>query len=596
MTLSDAWSGLAWVPDRRPIWEWAADNVTLPPVLSRPGRFDWRGSRHFIGPLEALQSDRVREVNIMAPVRSAKTLLADLWVPWVRANDPGSVLWVFQDDAMAKSHAETRAMPTLLSVDSIRPMLPANRHKLRKGSIVFADGLPLYLQGPAIGGLQSRGFRYVIADEPWLYKPGILSQAKARMGDFVRLQNNKLLAISQGGVEDDDWDTQYKTGTINEWCVGCVACGHKMLPKWTGHRQDGSRWGMVWDGDKDGSGNYDIRRAVATARFVCESCGHEHRDEMATKAAWNESGEWEMTVDNGESRQSFHWTAIIDYPWSELVTDWLQARRAASFGNHEPTIQFCQKRLAEPKSEKTAHVGMQPFARIGDAEKWEDGCIRFLTADRQSEDVYWATVREWEVETHDGMVQGTGRSRRIWFGRLYSEADIEAKRVEFKVLANRTFIDSGYRPKGDQGVYAACARYGWVALKGADDPYFWHHVKAGGRVDRVQKPYAQLTWGDPGEGTSKQGRRRAPLIRFSAPTLADRLAELIAKGMFLEPEDTGDPMEAEYQIQMAAEFKKVKHNKFTGKEELVWVCPSKNNHAFDCGKMQVCAAILAKLI
>lgn len=596
MTLSDSWRGLAWVPDRRPIWEWAADNVTLPPVLSQSGPFEWRGSRHFMGPLSALQSDIVREVNVLAPVRSAKTLLADLYVPWLRVNDPGSVLWVFQDDAMAKSHAEVRAMPTLLSVDAVRPLLPMDRHKRRKGSIVFADGVPLFLQGPAVGGLQSRGFRYVICDEPWLYKPGILGQAKARMGDFVRLQNNKLLCISQGGIEDDDWDTQYQTGTVNEWNVPCLMCGHLMDPRWTGHDADGRRWGMCWDSDKDDDGNRNLGLALESVRFVCEACGHEHRDELETKARWNEGGRFIVTQDRGPERQSFHWTAVIDYPWRELLVEWFAARRAARFGNHEPTIQFCQKRLAEPKSEKTAHVGLQTFAREIDGEVWADGSPRFLTADRQSEDTYWVTVREWEVADDAGKMRGTGKSRRIWWGRLYSEADIEEKRIGCKVQPRHTFIDSGYRPKGDTGVYAACARYGWIALKGADEPYFWHATKNNGKVSRVQRLYAPLTYGDPGEGTKRQGRAGCPLIRFSAPSTADRLSELIARGLFLEPPLTSDPLEDEYLRQMGAEFKKRKRNRFTGAEELVWVCPSKNNHAFDCGKMQVCAAIMFGLI
>lgn len=596
MTLDAAWSALPWVPDRRPIWEWAADNVTLPPVLSKPGAFDWRGSRHFLGPLGALQDDLVREVNIMAPVRSAKTLLADLWAPYVRANDPGSMLWIFQDDTIAKSHAEVRAMPTLLSVRAIRPLLPVDRHKKRKGSIVFADGLPLFLQGPAIGGLQSRGFRYVICDEPWLYKPGTLGQAKARMGDFVRLENNKLLAISQGGAEDDDWDTQYKSGTIHEWHAPCLGCGELFAPRWTMHNADGERCGMIWDGKKDDRGHYDIALACSTVRFVCDKCGHEHRDEAATKAAWNERGEYVVTEGRGDTRKSYHWTAVIDYPWRELVTEWLNARMASSYGNHEPTIQFFQKRMAEPKSEKTAHVGLQEFARQVEGEKFADGSVRFLTADRQSEDVYWVTVREWEIEESDGEKKGTGKSRRVWWGKLYSEADIEAKRVEHGVAPQRTFVDSGYRPKGDTGVYAACARYGWIALKGADAAFFWHAVKSNGSTSRVRRIYAPVTYGDPGEGTSKQGRKSCPLIRFSANSAADVVDDLRNSGLWLEPSNPADPMEKEYAVQMAAEFVKIKRNRFTGHEEKVRVCPSGNNHAFDCAKMQAVAAVILRLV
>lgn len=210
--------------------------------------------------------------------------------------------------------------------------------------------------------------------------------------------------------------------------------------------------------------------------------------------------------------------------------------------------------------------------------------------------MYWVTVREWEIEERDGEKSGTGKSRRVWWGKLYSEADIEAKRAEHGVAPQRTFIDSGYRPKGDTGVYAACARYGWIALKGADAAFFWHAVKANGSTSRVRRIYAPVTYGDPGEGTSKQGRKSCPLIRFSANSAADVVDDLRNSGLWLEPSNPADPMEKEYAIQMAAEFVKIKRNRFTGHEEKVRVCLSGNNHAFDCAKMQAVAAVILRLV
>ena len=60
----EAWTAAFAPKDRRPIYDWAADNVTLPPVLTRSGRFDVTTSRHFIAPFEAIADDRVREVNV----------------------------------------------------------------------------------------------------------------------------------------------------------------------------------------------------------------------------------------------------------------------------------------------------------------------------------------------------------------------------------------------------------------------------------------------------------------------------------------------------------------------------------------------------
>lgn len=594
------------LPDRRPIYEWAKDNVYLPPVLTKTGPFDSSGSRHLEGPLDALKSDSVREVNVLAPVRSGKTLIADVSAPWAMANDNASLLWIFQTDQLANSHAETRAMPTLRSVPALANLMPDDRHKIRNNEILFANGLPFIICGPALGNLQSRGFKWVICDEPWLYKPGILEQAKARLGDFVKTSNSKLLCISQGGVEDDDWDRQFKSGELNEWHVQCAACGHYMLPKWTAHRSDGTRWGMMFDAQKDERGNYNIQRAIETIRFECEKCSHAHLDNAKTRGDWNTTGKFVAIGQPNVQRKSFHWTSIIDYPWAELLEMWLSARKAAQSGNFEPTIQFAQKRLAEPKSEKTVHEGSMPFARAEITEdKWDCEAARFITVDRQSEETYWLTARQWAKET--------GQSRRLLFKRCYSEAEIakivaDIKPVKLQVMISGqpitilgVFIDSGYQPKGDAGVYSMCVRNGWAALKGTDEPFFWHSVskKVGDRIqtDKIQRFHAPWTWGDPGEGTVTQGRKHAPLLRFASAPMSDRMQELIDRGLWIEPDnDSESELGREYDRQMTSEFRKKKVNKFTGKEELVWVCPSGNNHARDCGKMQVVAATLARLL
>lgn len=594
-------------PDRRPIYEWAAENVSLPSVLTKTGLFDVSTSRHFMLPFDWLKSETVREVNIMAPVRSGKTLIADVAAPWAILNEHASLLWVFQNDELATSHSELRAMPTLLSVPGIRSMLPDDRHKQRSDEIVFNNGLPFIICGPAISNLQSRGFKWVFCDEPWLYKPGILENAKARLGDFVKTANSKFLAISQGGVEDDDWETQFKSGEIHEWKIRCDSCGHYMPPEWSAFRQDGTRWGIMFDGEKDERGNYNLRKAIESLRFECQKCGHAHLDTTATRNRWNLSGKYESEGQASDTRKSAHWTALIDYPWADLLEQWLAARKAASHGNMEPTIIFVQKRLARPKSEKTVHEGSLQFVRAEITnEKWDTEILRCITVDRQSEDVYWLTARAWSKEPLE--------TRRLLFKRCYSESDIIAAADEInptvievviggaRVRINAVFVDSGYRPKGDQGVYAMCARHGWAALKGTDEAFFHHtitkkDVQGKVTVEKVQRSYAPWSWGDPGEGTSEQGRKHAPLLRFSSNTLRDRMQELIESGKWVEPEgDQESDLGREYDRQMSSEFRKKKVNKFTGKEEFQWVCPSGNNHAADCGKMQTLVATITKIL
>jgi hypothetical protein len=47
---------------------------------------------------------------------------------------------------------------------------------------------------------------------------------------------------------------------------------------------------------------------------------------------------------------------------------------------------------------------------------------------------------------------------------------------------------------------------------------------------------------------------------------------------------------------MAAEFKRPKVDKFTGKSVMVYVCPTGNNHALDCAAMQVLAAMQLRVL
>ena len=55
--------------DRRPIYEWAAQHVEMPAVLTVQGKFNPSISRHLIEPFHALQNDKIRRVVILKPTR-----------------------------------------------------------------------------------------------------------------------------------------------------------------------------------------------------------------------------------------------------------------------------------------------------------------------------------------------------------------------------------------------------------------------------------------------------------------------------------------------------------------------------------------------
>lgn len=651
ISLAEAWRGAVAPPDRRATREWGGEFVEMPAVLARHGKFDTSESRHFEAPLDCIDADANRETSILAPPRSGKSLIADVATASLKARESAAVLRIFIDDKLAKSHAELRQNPIIDACAPLARMLPgrANRNQDRTMETIFTDGLPLTVAGPALSNLQQRGYKVVNLDECWNYASGVMANARARMGDFVRLRNNKFICISQGGEEECDWALHWKTAVLYEWHVPCLGCGKLLIPRWNAWREDRSRWGMLFEAERRPDGGYDEAAAIASLRFECFFCRHEHRDTEATRAQWNRGGRYlvaDAPDDQGggapQGREppaewpehaGFHWNNLIDFPWRELVRAWLVAQQAKHVGVFTPLVTFFQKQLAQMRSERSIFAVSQPFARMKvkasaepRAKTFAEAAFRFVSADRQSEDVYWVTIRDWAAD-------GSGVSQRVYFGKVYSDVAIEELVAKFgagyweaaegggdqgsvssdqdgdgEAGAAEVFVDdpscvvvdSGYRPKGDQGVYSFCARRGWIALKGADDPFFWHHEtdpeNPKGPKRRIARPFAVATEADPFEGDmeGRQGQTFCTLVRFSSPVMKDLVRSMIAAGVWNEPEGPDDTdLEREYRVQMAAEFKRPRVNKFTGKREDVYVCPSGNNHAFDCSAMQVFCAMQA---
>ncbi len=567
--------------DRRPIHEWASDNLSLPSVLTLTGRFSADRSRHFIPILEALQDDHVRQVVVRKPVRGGGTLISDIWHCWTRANDPGPAMAVLQTDKIADDHAEARLMPMMLTCPGVASKLSDDRHKNRANEIMFSDGLPLYVTGPGINNLQTKGIRYMSLDEIWLYKPGVVEEAEGRLGDFARIQTSKLLIVSQAGDEHDDLDIRWKDGSQHWWHVPCLRCGKLMDLKWGGVRQDGTRWGMVWDEHRDERGHWLPGRCSESVRYECRDCGHPHMDNPKTKAEWNARGEY-VAQNPGASRskRSFHWNLIISDNWQDMVEKYLGAVNAYKIGVIDPLLAFFQKRMAEPVNEGVLSEASVEFARV-EAGEWPAEFMRFMTCDRQGEDLFWVLVRGWSR---------TGETRRIWFGRATGHAEL--KEIANRYQVKNVFIDAGFEAKTDRGVYAICCRYNWVAFKGDKTREFVHETKKG----RVMRSYAPVTQGDPESGTEYEGRKTCPLIRFSSDTMADRVNALIRAKSWTEPlADPSDPMELEYRRQMTAERKRKKEDK-NGRTVWEWVQTRRDNHAFDCAKMQIVAATLADIL
>jgi phage terminase large subunit GpA-like protein len=580
------WSSAFQPPDARPIWEWANDNITkLPEVYGDRKRFSIAGSQHFKAPFEAIQSPRVHEINVLAPIRGGKTLLADISCPWFITHEQASMLWCFHKDDAAKAHCELRLW-TILENSPAARLMPGDRYKRRTQEIIFSTGQPLIVTGATPGNLQARGFRVVILDEPWRYAEGIMQQAKGRMGDFVRLGNHKFLCISQGGTHETDWQRQCAAGAQYEWHVRCMGCDQPFQPLWRGHRSDGSYWGMVWETVKDDDGRTDIEHAKRTAAVECPHCRHKHAQGSKTLGAWNKTGFYPgWNKDTAPENATFHWTALIDFPWPALVDEWLKAMEAKAMGNNVPMVTFIQQRLAQHDNPNGASIfdTVIDFKRADTSEAWPEQGATIMTVDVQR-------THHWVMLV--SVAKEGGEMRRLFYDRIETEGEVEQLARQWNPTC--VAVDVNYKKNPDDSPKRMVARNNWLGLVGSPNQSFEHVIKrVTGTVERIEKAYSIAERYDAYEGTKTgaQTNRVADVIHFASDIMASRLARMIAMGKWVEPKEIPDPVkEREYNSQMSAErcIDDVDKNKRPIKK---WV-GRKNNHAWDCSKMAVTVAVI----
>lgn len=610
LSIAPAWCAAWSPPDTRPIYDWAGDHVFLSSPLTRTGLFSIVGSRHLIGPFDGLHSDYVREVNVMAPVRGAKTLIADIWLPHLVKRDPGAFRGVFQNDQVAKEHCETRTRKILERCAAIADLMAlVPRHGNRTQEILFPH-MPVYIQGPALGTLQSKGFRYMWLDEPWLYPPGTIDEAKGRLGDFLKMGTSKLLCTSQGGNAGDEWDVQFRSGELNLWHVQCASCGVYHSAEFSGERDDGERVGIVWDTFKDKSGDWEIEKCKETVRYECPHCRHPHIDTARTKAEWDRTGKYVVVGDPKRDKKSFRWTSVIDYPWRELVDLYLSARNQAHLGNERPTIVFCQKRIPEnfdPKRlSNLSTVPTVEFASEPGKPIVYEGISfthRFMAVDVQALS-FWVVIMAWSARSDDLV---------LWAGEVFTWADVEAKQKEHEVPDEDVEVDMGHR---GHEVIVECAKHGhwekdkagrqhwlcWKALRGADDFSFVYNDNG----KKIQLPYSwPPQMGDPLQGYSPTDPRFAALkgkrcmvIRWSNSWVKDVVMQRWnGKATGIKSLTRKGPWNKDYAFQMNSQKKVFHKPKFSsGGWRYVQKWSDYPDHLLDCRCMCTVRAMMKKLI
>ena len=582
--------GAGWAkPDRRPIYEWAAQNLTLPPSYAVPGKFDVSISRPLMQVFDDIQNPLVNRIRFRKPPRFGGSMIADIAIPWIICNDPGPIMWNWQSDEDARGHMKEKATSLWNSCKQFCAMLPPDRHDKTNTEIYFG---PFFMvcQGANINNLQSKGVRWLFNDELWLpVWQKLYQHAVYRTRDFERAGSYKIVDVSQAGNVGDVEDKNFSEGNCAQWAyLDPINKKHELL-LFGGKRDDDSRWGLIWNDDaEDKNGKINKARACETARYVCKDSGHVFADSAETRSTWNRHGAYiDTRLDAVANSRSYAVNALLTRSMADLVAEKVDALELASRGDMSAMKSFIQKAETRPWEEQHLTVTINGnlsgynYTRYSAGEKWDDEVFRSLMIDRQhgaggDTPHRWIEVRAWKRD---------GSSRQLFFGRVETKESAREIQHQYAVPDRCCWQDMAFEK---HQVYQECAEYGWIAVSGSNQNSWTHYVNVPGQKDplKVTLPYTPIQIAEvPGT------RFKAAYMQFNEDYMADVLANLIAgRGVAW---DLPDDCSKEYKEHLKAEHKVEKRPGVFTWEKLH---STKPNHGWDCSKMGVAFACVMKLM
>lgn len=562
--------------------DWCEKYVENIPYSPIPGPFRAVNSPMVRDVMAAIVNPRVRTVCVSACIQSGKTLAPELSLAWICANAPGPAMWLDITDDSAKDQGEGRLRPLFENCKPVKALFNPDKNKMRNRTMIFTNGMSLWVAGAKNKrNLQRRSIRWLFGDETWLWEPGRMAEAEARVAAFGYL--GKCVFMSQGSFEGDDTDKKFKSTDQNEWCFACPQCG-KFQP-------------FVWENLRfnsnlaDAAGRRDFNAIRESAHYVCPHCNAVIENSDTARRQLNAHAKFiRQNPAAAADTVGFHWNALATTDWGLLAELFLRAKDAAKRGDVSDLQAFVQKRLAKPWKDDdetfdlASAIVPEGHFKIGDdfpqeaSFHPESGAIiptgtaapqgsnvfplRFLSVDVQDGYFYWV-LRGWSE---------TGSSRLLDCGMAQRFSELEALARGNNVFPPFVFIDCGFQTPQ---VLAFCAKNNFTAMRGdARNEWLFKDGKK-----RFYSPCDRVA-----VGRDLFARR----FFFSNLRIKDMFAAIRA-GNSEAPWEVPSDAPPHYLRQLASE----KRNN----EKQVWEqIGHRANHFFDCEVMQIAAANMLKLV
>lgn len=604
-------------PDHRPIYEWAAQHLTLPSTYTPSGPFDVSITRPLMAVFDAIQDPMVRRVYFRAPPRFGKSMIVDISIPWILCNDPGPIGAYFPSQEFADQRMREKLAALWATCRPLQEIMPRGLHDRTKNAIYFGPFFFVAL-GLSDANLQGKGLRWLFNDEVWLPAwQKVYEQAVSRTRDFARTECEKIVNVSQAGHAADVEDRCHRAGHQASWHYRCPADGRHYPLVIHGRRPDRTRYGLVWSDDSSRlDGTINLSRAIETARYVCQSTGYTWPLNRTTQAEWNRDGCFVAQNPTAPaSVRSFSVTSLLNSSFTDLITRKVEALNLASTGNMTGLETFAQQDECRPWSEqhltvtlasqtdgyhadpanshlptylwhgytRTASPVFDPRLSTPPPEfpKLPGERYRTMMADRQrgmagDTPHRWCEIRAWFPG---------GDSKQLAFTRVDTKESMRELQHRYAVPDRCVWMDARFET---HKVYEECAEYGWIGCWGHTVTNSWTHLQpnpAGAHLPpvKVRLPFS------PWQGTVVAGKTVHYLL-FASDYCKDILANLIA-GRGVKHEHPTDVLPA-YIEHLKCEHKEQKGAKFT------WVKRHSTaaNHGWDTSTQGIAFALLMKLL
>jgi hypothetical protein len=588
------------VPDRREVWEWAADAIDFGRTTAFSGKYDIDNVPWQKEILRAYNDPRVREVTvIMPPQDSGKTKGAETYLAFRICTSPTNAAYNMPTNVKAETWSETRWEPMLNSVAGIKERFAGNENLKKKRRIVFKDSTFLLIQGAETKANRAGDSVEVqINDECNLWERPQMREMHGRT-DAYR-ETRKIINISVGGRKGSELHERYVAGDQRELCHHCEKCG-ELFEYVFDHRNP--RCNIRFDVSKailHADGRLDLRDFEKTIFVECQNpnCREKMTYNRERLARLNRRGVYvPKNPDADPSVVSFHANAFAlgREPWKEILEPWVRMFVKGGVFLAASLEEFVTKKLAEFWDEKpfavTTEIKLSGWTRFEVSQrKWVEEAFRIMTIDNQrgrQGDIphRWFTAAAFSTK---------GAMRVFDAGRINEWPDVKRRQVELGIPDPTEATPGPYvlcdRRWDPVTVDERTATYKWYGSLGAAQDEFVHPPWS--PFAGTRQIFSEPRMIDIGFGSADTGRTFATYFLWSSQKMQDLLAELRNAGLIEFARDSGD-WAPELGLQMNSHKQFMEMDR-VGAEKRVWKrIGDTPDHLYDCVTQAVVVGCMA---